>query len=139
MEVIFFISLLLFLAGILIKYGKFYWLIPGWSSMADHEKKKMDIDGLGGFVGNGAFLLALVLIVGELLNQFIVNVDLLPISLFLFVAITSYIIMSSPIYHKDNQKKEENIKNIKKNALVVGATIFLSGLVILGFINFALF
>lgn len=138
MEVILGVGLLLVIIGALIKYAKFYWLIPGWSSMLAHEKKKMDKEGLSVFVGNGIFLLALVLVAGEYLNQLIDFADVFPVALFLFVAITAYLIMAAPRYHKDNRKKDVYIENINKNALTAAATIFVSGLLVMGFLHFVI-
>lgn len=136
MEVIYAAALLLVIVGALIKYAKFYWLIPGWSNMLAHEKKKMDVEGLSIFVGNGIFLLALVIVVGELVNRMIGVADIFPVALFLFVAIIAYMIMAAPRYHKDNRKKEVYIENINKNALTAAATIFVSGLLVMAFLQF---
>lgn len=52
----------LLLAGIgyAVKYRKAYWLINGYRYLSDEQKKDVDIEGLGRFLGNSLFVSAVL-------------------------------------------------------------------------------
>jgi hypothetical protein len=57
------IAFLLFIFGILIKYFKAYWLISGYNTASLEHKRKVDIAGLGKFVGESCFVIGLFMLV----------------------------------------------------------------------------
>lgn len=57
------VACLLFLFGVLIKYFKCYWLISGYNTATLEHKLKVDIEGLGRFMGNSCFILAALLLI----------------------------------------------------------------------------
>lgn len=64
------IILLLVIAGVLVKYKRWYWLISGYNLMSKEKKKNVDIEGLSRLTGNFCFILAGVLFTGTILNYF---------------------------------------------------------------------
>ena len=50
--------------GILIKYGKMYFLIAGYNTMSKEEQAKYDIEGLATLFRNVMFAMAFILILG---------------------------------------------------------------------------
>ncbi len=67
------VAAILIVFGILIKYGKMYWLIAGYNTMRKEEKEKYDIEGIANVFGNVMFGMALVIISGYLLTIFTEN------------------------------------------------------------------
>jgi hypothetical protein len=57
-------AIIFFVLGILIKYGKMYWLIAGYNTMPKEEKEKYDIEGIATMFRNVMFGMALIIIVG---------------------------------------------------------------------------
>ena len=39
-------AIIFIILGIIIKYGKMYWLIAGYNTMPKEEKEKYDIEGI---------------------------------------------------------------------------------------------
>lgn len=58
------IALLFIIFGLLIKYGKMYFLIAGYNTMSKEEKEKIDIQGIATLYRNVLFGMALTIIVG---------------------------------------------------------------------------
>lgn len=61
---------LLIIIGYFIKYKKVTWLISGYNTASQEQKKKYDIEKLTRHVGNFLFILAVVFIVMALLSVF---------------------------------------------------------------------
>jgi hypothetical protein len=57
-------AIIFIILGILIKYGKMYWLIAGYNTMPREEKEKYDIEGIATVFRNVMFGMALIIIVG---------------------------------------------------------------------------
>ncbi len=51
------VSLLFIIFGVLIKYYKAYWLIAGYNTASPKYKAKVDIVGLGRFMGDSCFIM----------------------------------------------------------------------------------
>lgn len=58
------IAFLFIILGILIKYGKMYFLIAGYNTMSKEEKEKYDIEGIATVFRNGMIGIGLIVIVG---------------------------------------------------------------------------
>jgi hypothetical protein len=54
----FLFGMLCLVLGILVKYLKCYWLISGYNTMSAEKRLRVDIKGLGNFLGNSLFVLA---------------------------------------------------------------------------------
>tara|TARA_B100000497_G_scaffold120676_1_gene149415 strand:- start:4807 stop:5115 length:309 start_codon:yes stop_codon:yes gene_type:complete len=65
---------ILFIAfGVLIKYGKMYYLIAGYNTMSKEEKEKYNIEGIATVFRNGTFGMALIIIFGSFIAKFTEN------------------------------------------------------------------
>lgn len=58
------IALLFIIFGILIKYGKMYFLIAGYNTMSKEEKEKYDIEGIATVFRNAMIGMGLIVIAG---------------------------------------------------------------------------
>lgn len=58
------VAILFIILGVLIKYGKMYFLIAGYNTMPKEEKKKQDIRGIATVFKNAMFGMALLIIIG---------------------------------------------------------------------------
>lgn len=67
------ISLLFVLLGILIKYGKMYFLIAGYNTMSKEERDKVDIKKLANLFKNTMFGMAILIIIGYLIAKELKN------------------------------------------------------------------
>ena len=59
-------AILFIVLGLLIKYGKMYFLIAGYNIMPQEYKEKYDIDGIATVFRNAMFGMALINIIGYL-------------------------------------------------------------------------
>ena len=78
--IVFILSVLILLTcGFAIKYRKAYWLISGYNTMSDKDKKQVDIEKLGKLMTNTLFILSGFLEVATLmaLSQIILGIILL--------------------------------------------------------------
>jgi len=65
---------ILFIAfGVLIKYGKMYYLIAGYNTMSKEEKEKYNIEGIATVFRKGMFGMALIIIFESLIAKFTEN------------------------------------------------------------------
>lgn len=50
--------------GILIKYGKLYFLMAGYNTLSKEEKANVDVDGIASVFRNAMFGMAIIMIIG---------------------------------------------------------------------------
>ena len=68
---------ILFIAfGVLIKYGKMYYLIAGYNTMSKEEKEKYNIEGIETVFRNGMFGMALIIIFGSFIAKLTENTNI---------------------------------------------------------------
>ena len=67
------VAILFIILGILIKYGKMYWLIAGYNTMPKEEKEKYNIEGIANVFRNVVFGMALIIISGYLIAKWTDN------------------------------------------------------------------
>jgi len=67
------VAILFIVLGILIKYGKMYWLIAGYNTMPKEEKEKYNIEGIANLFRNVMFGMALIIISGYLIAKLTEN------------------------------------------------------------------
>ena len=67
------VAILFIVLGILIKYGKMYWLIAGYNTMPKEEKEKYNIEGIANVFRNAMFGMALIIILGYLIAKMTEN------------------------------------------------------------------
>ncbi|AOW21092.1 hypothetical protein LPB138_10560 [Urechidicola croceus] len=63
------VALIFIIIGVLIKYGKMYFLIAGYNTMSTEDQKKYDIEGIATLFFRVMIGMALVLIVGFLISK----------------------------------------------------------------------
>jgi uncharacterized membrane protein len=63
-------GLLCLVLGILVKYLKCYWLISGYNTMSAEKRQRVDVEGLGRFLGNCLLVLAGLMMVSGLFFHF---------------------------------------------------------------------
>ena len=67
------IAIIFIVLGVLIKYGKMYFLIAGYNTMSKKEKEKYDIKGIATVFKNAMFGMAFMIIIGYFLSIFLKN------------------------------------------------------------------
>jgi undecaprenyl pyrophosphate phosphatase UppP len=67
------VAIFFIVLGILIKYGKMYWLIAGYNTMPKEEKEKYNIEGIANLFRNVMFGMALIIISGYLIAKLTEN------------------------------------------------------------------
>jgi hypothetical protein len=67
------VSLLFIVLGILIKYGKMFFLIAGYNTMSKEERDKVDIKKLANLFKNTMFGMAILIIIGYLIAKELKN------------------------------------------------------------------
>lgn len=103
--IVLFLAGLLILFGVLIKYFKAYDLIAGYNTAPPEIKKQVDKKGLGNLVGNGLFLLALIMVSGHVARgKGLIWVE--PVSWALFLGVVIYIVVRAqsftPVQNRRN-------------------------------------
>ena len=104
------IALFFIILGIVIKYGKMYFLIAGYNTLSKVEKAKYDIAGIATVFRNGMFGMALLLVVGSLLADWLKDPRIESYSTFATIIIgVAYLLI------KSNSKKFKVEDNKTKN------------------------
>lgn len=67
------IAILFIVLGVLIKYGKLYFLIAGYNTLPKEDKEKIDIDGVATVFRNVMFGMALIIFLGILASKWFEN------------------------------------------------------------------
>jgi len=99
------VALLFVLLGIMVKYGKMYYLIAGYNTLPKERQALIDIAGIATLLRNVMFTMALGLVIGYLLALWLKNPAIETYSIIIILAIgIPYLIIRS------NSKKYE-IKN----------------------------
>ncbi len=76
------VAIVFIVLGILIKYGKMYFLVAGYNTMSKQEKEKYDIAGIANVFRNTLFGMALIIIIGNFAADFFNNPDIENIAFF---------------------------------------------------------
>lgn len=100
------IAILFIILGILIKYGKMYFLIAGYNTMSKEEKSKYNISGIATVFRNTMFGMALMIIIGHF------SADWLKDPAIEKIAVSASILIGLPyLLITSNLKKYKNPKN----------------------------
>ncbi len=99
------VAIIFIILGILIKYGKMYWLIAGYNIMPIEEKEKYNIKGIANLFRNVLFGMALLIISGYIISKSTENPNIQNYSFW-----TSIIIGIPYLLIKSNSKKYKIIK-----------------------------
>lgn len=70
------VATIFIILGILIKYGKMYFLIAGYNTMTAEKKTKYNIDGIATLMRNVLFAMALIILLGYFLGKELDNPNL---------------------------------------------------------------
>jgi len=91
------VALLFIVLGVLIKYGKMYFLIAGYNTMSKEEKEKYDIERIATVFRNAMFGMAIVIIIGYFVSSWLNNPLIEKYSLYgaLFIGIPYLLIKSN--------------------------------------------
>ena len=102
-------AIILTVAGILIKYGKNYYLIAGYNTMSKERKDKYDISRIADLTGNVLFAMALLIMIGYFMAVWLDDPSIEMISLYtaVFIGVPYLLIKSNSRKYKiDNNKTE---------------------------------
>jgi hypothetical protein len=96
------IPIIFILLGILIKYGKMYFLIAGYNTMSKAEKEKVDIKGIATVFRNAMFGMSAIMLLGYFIAEKLKNPNLHSITFFgaLMVGIPYLLIQSNSKKHR---------------------------------------
>ena len=63
------VALIFIIIGVLVKYGKMYFLIAGYNTMSAEKKAVIDIEKLAALLKNVFFGMALLIILGHVISK----------------------------------------------------------------------
>ncbi|NJY64115.1 DUF3784 domain-containing protein [Salinimicrobium sp. CDJ15-81-2] len=100
------VAILFIILGILIKYGKIYFLIAGYNTMPAKKKAKYDIDGIATLFRNAMFGMALIILIGYFAADWFNNPDIESIAFFgsLLVGLPYLLLKSNSDKYKTDKK-----------------------------------
>lgn len=101
--------ILLSLCGIGIKYYKTYWLISGYNTMSEEDKKNVDIKNLGVFMANILFVMSGIILIASLL-MLLEQMLAAGIVFFLIVPVSIYTVIKAQIYDANTRKQDGTTK-----------------------------
>lgn len=95
-------AFLFILLGVLIKYGKCYFLIAGYNTMSEEEKEKYNIQAIATLFRNVMFAMAILIIIGYFASKWFENSSLQNIFFYaaLFIGIPYLLIKSNSKKYK---------------------------------------
>ncbi|MBD1261788.1 DUF3784 domain-containing protein [Maribacter polysiphoniae] len=101
------VAILFIVLGILIKYGKMYWLIAGYNTMPKEEKENYNIEGIANVFRNAMFGMALIIIAGFFIAKLTENpnIQYYAFGISMIIGIPYLLIQSNSKKHKKNQDK----------------------------------
>lgn len=119
---------LLILLGVLIRFGKWYWLIAGYNTMTKEQKQNVDVEGLARLLGNFLFGLAGLFLLNALLIRLkwvggagIITVLIFPAVMLLLVRAQKY-----------DRNTQTPAGTMKANTKVVLSLVAITGIGIMG-------
>lgn len=103
------VAFIFIILGIVIRYGKMYYLIAGYNTMSKEEKAKYDIEGIATLFRNAMFAMALMIIIGYFAAYWFKNPKLENIALFLSIllGVPYLLIRSNTNKYKIDKTKTE--------------------------------
>jgi hypothetical protein len=102
-----FVALFFIVIGVLIKYGKMYFLIAGYNTMSTKQQAEYNIKKIATLFRNVMFGMAAIIIVGFVVNLWIIDpvVETLTILVAVFVGVPYLLVKSnSEEYKKRNNE-----------------------------------
>lgn len=101
------VALIFIVLGILIKYGKQYWLIAGYNTMPKEKQEQLDIKGIANVFRNAMFGMAIIMILGYVIAMVFERPDIEKYAVFaaLIIGIPYLLISSNSRKFKKNQNE----------------------------------
>lgn len=101
------IAIFFIILGIIIKYGKMYFLIAGYNTMPKEERVKINITSIATVFRNAMFGMALIMIIGYFLADCLQNPDIENFAFYgaLIIGIPYLLIKSNSKKFKKNNMK----------------------------------
>lgn len=87
-------AIIFIVLGVLIKYGKMYFLIAGYNTISKKEKEKYDIKGIATVFKNAMFGMAFMIIIGYCLSLFLKNYAIQNYAFWISIAVGTPILIS---------------------------------------------
>ncbi len=102
-----FVAVVFVILGILIKYGKLYFLIAGYNTMPQKEKENYDIEGIATVFRNSMFGMAFILIIGYFVAEYLKNqmIEFYALFLAILIGFPYLLIKSNSNKYKIKKKK----------------------------------
>jgi len=119
-----FIAVLLLFFGWLVKYKKAYWLIAGYNTMSADKKKNVDTEGLGKYMGNLMFVLAVITFAGFLFSELGIIV-LAGASLVLFLPVIIIGLIRAQRFDGNTRDAHGNMNTKSKGIMIVVISLLL--------------
>ena len=100
------VAIVFIVLGILIKYGKMYFLIAGYNTKSKEEKEKYDIAGIANVFRNTMFGMALIIIIGYFATDVFDNPDIEIIAFFgsLLIGLPYLLLKTNTDKYKSDKK-----------------------------------
>lgn len=76
------VAFIFIILGLLIKYGKMYFLIAGYNTMSKEKQANYNVDGIATLMRNVLFAMAIIMIIGYFIANWLNNPDIEMIFMF---------------------------------------------------------
>ena len=97
--------IIILVLGVMIKYLKMHWLIAGYNTSKAEDRKVMSEKGIGEHMGNGLFVLAAILALGNL-GKYLGYPAAQLVSWALFILATGYIVIRAQRFVPDKSSPD---------------------------------
>ncbi|CAA0234212.1 DUF3784 domain-containing protein [Tenacibaculum maritimum] len=103
------VAILFIIFGILIKYGKIYWLIAGYNTIPKEQKDKYNIGGIANVFRNLMFGMAFIIFSGYLIAKWKDNSNIqnYAFGISILIGIPYLLLESNSKKYKKNQEKTD--------------------------------
>ncbi|WP_431133397.1 DUF3784 domain-containing protein [Psychroserpens mesophilus] len=101
------VSIIFIVLGILIKYGKMYFLIAGYNTMPKKKQEKYDIEGIASVFRNTMFGMSFIMIMGYFISKWLDNpkIDIYAVFVAIMIGLPYLLIVSNS---SKNKIKKDN-------------------------------
>lgn len=125
------IASLLLLSALLIRFKKTYWMISGYNTMSEEEKRNVDAEKMGKSTSNSILVMSALVFIGGLFLYY--NKDILGIISLMLILPVSLITVAVSQKYDNNYKGKEKKQNIIFT--VAGFGIFFTLVIVLVFVS----
>ncbi len=125
--------IIILVLGVMIKYLKMHWLIAGYNTSPAEDRRAMSEKGIGGFIGNGLFVLAAVLALGNL-GKYLGYPMAQLVSWMLFIVVIGYIMIKAQRFAPE-KSNHDSASSRKAAGLTIAITVVVFGVVAVGIIG----